>query len=81
MIETLTAETVLQLMELGFAVDPVIASSPSLGACAIDAQGAAAAGMTVLASRLDVISRWGDRPLTWQWCETVATELARRAAP
>ncbi|GGM89927.1 hypothetical protein ACFFX1_21385 [Dactylosporangium sucinum] len=80
MIESLTAETVLQLMELDVAADPVIAQSPSLGACALDARGAEAAGMRVIASQLDVISRWGDGPVTAQWCETVAAELRQRPA-
>lgn len=80
MIETLTAETVLQLMESPIADDPVIAMSASLGACVVPAESAELAGMRIVASRLDVISRWGDGPLTSQWCHTVAAELARRVS-
>jgi hypothetical protein len=78
MIETMTAETVLQLMDSDVGADPVIAVSASLGACALAAESAEMAGMTIVASRLDVISRWGDGPLTSRWCHTVAAELARR---
>jgi len=79
MIETLTAETIWQLMDLDIARDPVIAVSGFLGACAFPAEFATEAGMTVIASRVDIVARWGDGPITEQWCQTVADELARQA--
>lgn len=79
MIETLTAETVWQLMDLDAARDPVVAISGFLGACAVPAEFAAEAGMTVVASRVDVVARWGDGPVTEQWCQSVAEEFARQA--
>ncbi|WP_018219154.1 hypothetical protein [Salinispora vitiensis] len=78
MTETLTAETVWQLMDLDIARDPVIAVSGSLGACAVTAEFATAAGMAVIASRVDIVARWGDGPITERWCQTVADELAAR---
>lgn len=59
MIDTLTAGTVWQLMDLDVAHDPVVAVSASLGACAVPAEFAAAAGMIVIASRLDVVAPVG----------------------
>jgi hypothetical protein len=56
--------------------DPVIDYSPSLGCCVFPAADARDLDMPIVASRVDVIARWGaPYPLPLQWCVDVAAQL------